>query len=214
MDDQAENHNEVQMVSKEDVASIGMLQLDSLWDWAVKKLQVLYDGDINKVKKYYAQLLGIYSERSETKDKCDYTDLHRQLEALDGIMASDVGANNCMDDNSICSDWDDNYDSKSNTETEESSCKSVTSCNSDTFSDTESETSRICCDSEDSDVFEPMEIEKEKEAEVSGNLIQSQRLLCNMDTERIQMSMEVLKNIIVLSHLQTREQIMKRLLLT
>ena len=113
--------------------------------------------------------------RSVSKDKSDF---HRQLEVLDRII---VGPNNENDDNSICSDWEDNYDSKSVTETDDSSHKSVTSCDSDTFTDMESETSSIF-DSDDSDDLEPMDNEKEKEAKVTGNLIQSQWLLRDMDT--------------------------------
>ena len=111
---------------------------------SVKKLQYLYDGDIDRVKQHYVHLIGIYSARSVSKDKSDF---HRQLEALDGII---VAPNNDNDDNSICGDSEDDYDSKSDTKTDDSSHKSVTSCDSDTFTDTESETSSIF-DSDDSD---------------------------------------------------------------
>ena len=110
------------------------------------------------VKKHYVHLIGIYLARSVSKDKSDF---HRQLEALDGII---VAPNNDNDDNSICGDWEDDYDSKSDTETDEmdeSSHKSVTSCDSDTFTDTESETSSIF-DSDDSDDLEAMDNEKEE----------------------------------------------------
>ena len=173
MDDKAGNRNEVEIVSNENVPSTPL----SLWDLSVKKLQYLYDGDIDRVKKHYVHLIGIYSARSVSKDKSDF---HRQLEALDGII---VAPNNDNDDNSICGDWEDDYDSKSDTETDDSSNKSVTSCDSDTFTDTESETSSIF-DSDDSNDLEPMHNENEKEAKVTGNLIQSQRLLCDMDTAK------------------------------
>ena len=172
MYDKAGNHNEAQIVCKENVPSTPL----SLWDLSVKKLQYLYDGDIDRVKKHYVHLIGIYSARSVSKDKSDF---HRQLEALDGII---VAPNNDNDDNSSCGDWEDDYDSTSDTETDEmddSSHKSVTSCDSDTFTDTESETSSIF-DRDDSDDLEAME----KEAKVTGNLIQSQRLLCGMDTAK------------------------------
>ena len=173
MDDKAGNRNESEIVSNENVPSTPL----SLWDLSVKKLQYLYDGDIDRVKKHYVHLIGIYSARSVSKDKSDF---HRQLEALDGII---VAPNNDNDDNSICSDWEDNYDSKSDTEMDYSSNKSVTSCDSDTFTDTKSETSSIF-DSNDSDDLEPMDNENEKEAKVTGNLIQSQWLLCDMDTAK------------------------------
>ena len=173
MDDKAGNRNEAQIVSNENVPSTPL----SLWDLSVKKLQDLYDGDIDRVKKHYVHLIGIYSARSVSKDKSDF---HRQLEALDGII---VAPNNDNDDNSICGDWEDDYDSKSDTETDDSSHKSVTSWDSDTFTDTESETSSIF-DSNNSDDLEAMDNENEKEAKVTGNLIQSQQLLCDMDTAK------------------------------
>ena len=94
MDDKAGNRNEAQIVSNENVPSTPL----SLWDLSVKKLQDLYDGNIDRVKKHYVHLIGIYSARSVSKDKSDF---HRQLEALDGII---VAPNNDNDDNSICGD--------------------------------------------------------------------------------------------------------------
>ena len=176
MDDKAGNCNEAQIVCNENVPST----LLSLWDLSVKKLQYLYDGDIDRVKKHYVHLIGIYLVTSVSKDESDF---HRELEVLDGIIRA---PNNDNDDNSICGDWEDDYDSKSDTEmdeTDDSSHKSVTSCDSDTFTDTKSETSSIF-DSNDSDDLEAMDNEKEKEAKVTGNLIESLWLLCDMDTAK------------------------------
>ena len=163
--------------------TMDMVSVLSLWNLSCNKLNTMYGGDASKVREVYQYFIAskreVLSKSSsdciektevECEDNCDRKgsegDVDTSLKVI-GTISSDVGTDNKNNAN----------DSHSDTETDQTTSKSCTSCESDMSYDIESESSSdVNNDDSESPVFIP-----NKKSGCTQSLIQSKEKLKNID---------------------------------